>query len=144
MLKKLLFISELPPVVMQLKNLQRLYAQFLHLKSLPDNIGDLTELQNLSLSGNCFKTLPDSLKKMTKLANLSLNGVAWMRSRSNSVLSKDHFEEFLKSNNLHRWLERYDQVRVCHKHVEVWQIIQNGKLWEISVSIYSSSLLVFF
>ncbi|GFO37940.1 leucine-rich repeat serine/threonine-protein kinase 1 [Plakobranchus ocellatus] len=102
---------ELPPVVTQLKNLQRLYAQFLHLRSLPENIGDLTELRNLSLNGNCFKILPDSMRKLTKLTNLSLNGVAWMKSRGNAVLSKDHFEDFLKGNNLHRWLERYDQDR---------------------------------
>ncbi|XP_059176566.1 uncharacterized protein LOC131956160 [Physella acuta] len=101
--------TELPSVVLKLKNLKRLYAQHLQLLSLPENIGDLDNLETLSLSGNCLTSLPDSMRKMQKLTTLSMNGVVWLKSRSNSLLSRENFEDFLKVNNLHQWLDRRNQ-----------------------------------
>ncbi|XP_055863720.1 uncharacterized protein LOC106053574 [Biomphalaria glabrata] len=100
---------EFPEVVLKLKNLVRLYAQHLLLKSLPENIGDLCNLEILVLNGNCLTSLPSSLGKLQQLKDLCLNGVCWIKSRSNGLLSKDHFEEFLSNNNLHPWLDRHLQ-----------------------------------
>src|SRR5437762_2135570 len=65
-------LSELPPEIGQLTNLQWLYLGSNQLSELPPEIGQLTNLQWLSLGSNRLSELPPEIGQLTNLQLLSL------------------------------------------------------------------------
>ncbi|MBF0564882.1 MAG: leucine-rich repeat domain-containing protein [Nitrospirae bacterium] len=67
-------LTELPPEIWKLTNLQSLHLSGNQITSLPPKIGFLTKLYTLNLSNNKLTTLPLSLGKLAKLVGLQLYG----------------------------------------------------------------------
>jgi Leucine-rich repeat (LRR) protein len=67
-----LYLTELPPEIGQLKNLQKLYLYYNDLISLPPEIGQLTNLQWLTLYDNALVELPPEIGQLTNLQVLNL------------------------------------------------------------------------
>ena len=65
-------IQFLPDAIGQLKQLKTLSLFRNQLQRLPDSIGQLTQLQELELAHNQFKELPDSIRQLTQLKKLDL------------------------------------------------------------------------
>ncbi|MBC8264797.1 MAG: leucine-rich repeat domain-containing protein [Anaerolineales bacterium] len=70
-------LADLPPVISQLTNLQTLTLSDNSLADLPPEIGQLTNLQRLYLDGNSLADLPPQIGQLTNLQRLAL--------RSNSL-----------------------------------------------------------
>ena len=60
-------LTQLPPSLSQLSQLQRLYLANNQLATLPAWLGQLTELQLLVLDGNPLVTVPDCLVQLTQM-----------------------------------------------------------------------------
>jgi Leucine-rich repeat (LRR) protein len=102
-------------VITRLSCLERLHAENLQLTVLPEEIGNLSSLGKAYLNGNCFTRIPASITKLSKLTLLQLDGVRWYTTtstaaRQKQLLSKENFEDFLRDNNLMRWLENNNVV----------------------------------
>jgi internalin A len=67
-------LTELPPEIGRLANLQRLYLGNNQLTALPPEIGRLANLQALSLWGNLLTALPPEIGKLANLQILDLDG----------------------------------------------------------------------
>ncbi|MBE9063084.1 leucine-rich repeat domain-containing protein [cf. Phormidesmis sp. LEGE 11477] len=67
-------LTELPPEVGKLSDLEWLILSDNRLKSLPESITQLTNLQCLDLSGNLLSDLPESIGYLTELQELNLSG----------------------------------------------------------------------
>src|SRR6266436_2952057 len=67
-----LALTQLPPELWQLTNLQEIYLDNNQLSQLPPDIGKLTNLQDLWLSRNQLSQLPPDIGKLTNLQELKL------------------------------------------------------------------------
>jgi internalin A len=67
-------LTSLPPAIVKLTNLARLYLMRNRLASLPREIADLTNLTELYLEENRLTSLPPEIGKLTNLADLDLSG----------------------------------------------------------------------
>ncbi len=65
-------LTQLPPSLSQLSQLQKLYLADNQLTTLPAWLGQLTELQLLVLDGNPLVTVPDCLVQLTQMQKLHL------------------------------------------------------------------------
>jgi Leucine-rich repeat (LRR) protein len=65
-------LTELPPEIGNLNNLQRLWLDSNQLSSLPPEIGNLTNLQTLYLQENQLSSLPSEIGNLTNLQTLYL------------------------------------------------------------------------
>ncbi len=65
-------ISEISPLIANLKKLQRLAFNDNQISTLPDEIGELTELKELRGQHNHLTSLPESIEKLTKLESVFL------------------------------------------------------------------------
>src|SRR6266516_2542947 len=68
-----LALTQLPPELWQLTNLQELVLVENQLSQLPSEIGQLTNLQEFSLYQNQLSQLPSELWQLTNLQKLYLN-----------------------------------------------------------------------
>ncbi len=68
-----LALTQLPPELWQLTNLQEIYLDNNQLSQLPPDIGKLTNLQELKLGKNLLSQLPPELWRLTNLKKLYLN-----------------------------------------------------------------------
>jgi len=66
-------LIELPEMIMELKNLEKLDLRSNNLTFLPDSIGDLKDLKILILTGNNLENLPDSIGNLEKLESLEVS-----------------------------------------------------------------------
>jgi internalin A len=66
-------LTEVPPEVTQLVNLQRLSLSSNQISVIPDSIAQLVNLQKLSLSGNQINVIPDSIAQLVNLQMLDLS-----------------------------------------------------------------------
>jgi len=66
-------LSELPPDIEQLKNLQNIYFQNNRLTRLPPEIGQLKNLRKLYLHNNQLTSLPPEIGQLKKLKRLNLD-----------------------------------------------------------------------
>ncbi|MFN0112527.1 MAG: COR domain-containing protein [Blastocatellia bacterium] len=66
-------LSELPPVIAELKNLQSLYLSGNQLSELPPVFAELKNLQSLDLSGNQLSELPPVIAELKNLQSLNLS-----------------------------------------------------------------------
>ncbi len=66
-------LTELPPEIGQLTQLQGLYLSFPQLTTLPPEIGQLTQLQRLDLSSTQLTALPPEIGRLTQLQSLDLS-----------------------------------------------------------------------
>ena len=67
-------LSKLPPELLSLTWLQKLYLSDNRLTKVPEWIGELRELQRLHLWGNRIREMPTSLARLTKLRQLIIDG----------------------------------------------------------------------
>lgn len=67
-------LSDLPPEIGKLKNLQFLWCNGNRLHRLPPEISNLAELQTLDLSYNAFQEIPEILVRVRKLRSLEMSG----------------------------------------------------------------------
>jgi Leucine-rich repeat (LRR) protein len=67
-------LKSLPESIGELTQLQSLYLSTNQLSTLPDSLGQLTQLSRLDLADNQFSSFPDSLRQLTQLQSLSLSG----------------------------------------------------------------------
>ena len=65
-------LTELPPEICKLSNLQTLYLRFNKLSSLPAEIGQLSNLQTLYLEANQLSSLPAEIGQLSNLQTLNL------------------------------------------------------------------------
>lgn len=65
-------LTELPPVICQLVNLEHLDLSVNRIHNLPDSIHNLTKLKKLNLGSNELCNLPDAVYKMTNLNDLNV------------------------------------------------------------------------
>ena len=66
-------LTEIPPKVMMLKTLKKLFLRRNNIKELPELIGFLPDLEMLDLRINEIKTLPSSIGLLSKLKYLNLS-----------------------------------------------------------------------
>lgn len=66
-------ITDIPPVVFEVKELKILNLGRNLLTSLPEEIGNLTELRSLNLGSNQLTNLPDSMENLEQLTRLDLH-----------------------------------------------------------------------
>lgn len=67
-------LTELPPEIGQLTQLEMLNLLDNQLSSLPASIGQLTQLKTLKLSGNPISSLPPEIGQLSQLSHLYLRG----------------------------------------------------------------------
>lgn len=67
-------LSEFPPSLQNMKNLEELYAYNNNFKQIPESIGSLKKLRILELSNNKLTSLPGAISQCTNLEGLNLNG----------------------------------------------------------------------
>ncbi len=67
-------LTQLPPEISQLKNLEALYLAFNQLTELPPEIGKLTKLKEFWVYNNQLTQLPPEIGQLSKLEALGLNG----------------------------------------------------------------------
>ena len=67
-------LTELPPELWNLTNLDRLNLNGYQLTALPPEIGNLTQLAALDLTGNQLTELPLEIRNLTQLTRLGLRG----------------------------------------------------------------------
>lgn len=65
-------ITEIPPQIANLKNLEKLYLGKNNLKTLPPEIGELKQLKILSVQYNQLESLPSSIENLVELEQLWL------------------------------------------------------------------------
>lgn len=66
-------LTAVPPQIAQLTNLQKLYLSANHLTAVPPEIGQLTNLQSLVLRRNQLTAVPPAIGQLTNLQWLDLN-----------------------------------------------------------------------
>lgn len=66
-------LKEVPPQVLQLKNLQVLDLSMNMIKELPENISLLGGLRELELTNNCFTEIPERIELLPNLEYLTMN-----------------------------------------------------------------------
>jgi Leucine-rich repeat (LRR) protein len=66
-------LTEIPPNIFRLEQLQTLLVPNNQIVSLPSAIGDLVKLQVLDVSKNKVKNLPETLGKLTSLTSLNIS-----------------------------------------------------------------------
>ncbi len=66
------YLTEIPPEVFELKQLEELSLQVNIIKEIPESIGKLQNLTSLDLSGNQLSTLPECIGNLQNLTSLDL------------------------------------------------------------------------
>src|SRR6266487_1297859 len=135
-----LALTQLPPELWQLTNLQELYLENNQLSQLPPEIGQLTNLQTLVIHHNQLSQLPLELGQLTNLQRLDLDNNQLSQLPAEIGQLSNLQKLYLDNNQLSQLPAEVGQLTTLHKlsftnnqlsllPPELWQLTNLQKLW---------------
>jgi len=87
------YLTEIPPEIFKLKNLERLELQENDITSIPSEIGNLTNLKLLALQENEITSIPPEIGNLTNLTGLLLytNSITEIPSEIGNLINLEDF-----------------------------------------------------